>query len=275
MEKFRNYSRFTTTKYDEEIYKLDNMLDEYVDKLNHKDIELGKLYMTDDYMWKSEKITEGVSRYYSEYFGIKDINVKNQRMKKLLDDYLLGFVWVFEYYFNQHIITDTAISRWSYNYLRSPLLSQLYYHLRDSKNPNILLEYRARVYQSYMDTQSYFNNVEHLLYVSPCKQMLSSVPKEYHDFIKKDSRYYPDLDTSIQNIWKMRRNNDIDCRGVIFLNKCYLNTLGTRFSDKAFLDDVRAIKMSKETDKFAGRFIADKTLYENKYHDSIKLKDLK
>lgn len=274
-DKFRNYKEFSPTKYDEEIYKLDNMLDEYIDKLNHKDLDLGKLYMTGDYMWKSEKIVEGVKRYYAEYFAIKDINISNNKMKKLVEEYLIGFVWVFEYYFNQHIIADNAISEWSYNHLRSPLLSQIYYYLRNIDDKNILIKYRETVYKTYVNTQNYFNNIEHLLYVSPCREMIEVIPEEFRSFVKKDTKYYPDISSVIKNITKTRKNNEIDCRGVSFLNKCHLRTLVTKVPDKTFLNDIRKIKVSKDTEQLSGRSVIDKEKYDIIFHKPMPIGNVK
>ena len=54
-------SNLKINKYDEEIYKLDNMLDEYTNKLNAQSLDLG--YVSVDpktYIWKSENIEKGV-----------------------------------------------------------------------------------------------------------------------------------------------------------------------------------------------------------------------
>jgi 5'-3' exonuclease len=62
-------STVKVTKYDEEMYKFDNMLDEYVEKLSSQPMDLGKVYIDQKtYVWKAEKIEDSVENYYKDFF---------------------------------------------------------------------------------------------------------------------------------------------------------------------------------------------------------------
>ena len=208
------------TKYDEEIFKLDNMLDEYTRKLNAQNLNLG--YVTVDpksYVWKTESIEEGVKRYYHDFFGITDIKMKNPEMKRIVNEYIEGLVWVFDYYYN---IKDNKPSIWFYKYTHAPLLTQIYYYLKEQEDGYIMgLQKGLEKYE--VDEKDYFKPSEHLMYTSAITEYPEIIPKEYQGKINKIKII--DINKIANDIWKKESSDEIDCRGVLFLNKCHINEI--------------------------------------------------
>lgn len=264
--------KITITEYDKEVYKFENMLDEYQKKLNSSNLELGTIsvdYKT--YKWNAEKIEKGVLRYYNDFFGIKTLDIKNKKLNKLLYDYVLGLIWVFDYYYN--FSPDKYTSGWQYSYDRAPLLTQIYYYLRDNSNNNIIDEMQEYVDKSYIEKDKYFNPLEHLLYVSPKNVLLEIAPKEFHKLIKKENIF---LDTTKigRSIIKKHNNNVIDCRGVKFLTKCHINDSIVPFIvDNKFIKLLRSITLLPETIKLTGDTTLPKTNIIN-YGNVISLRKL-
>ena len=237
------------TPYDEELYKFDYMLDEYVKKLNSRSIDIG--YISVDpktYSFKTEKIIKGVKRYYKEYFDIDDINSK--KMVNITKTYLKGLVWVFEYYFNHHDIEyhrENADIMF-YPYSHAPLLKQIY-EILQRLNDDFLKNVSDKLEEKKVDRKSFFNTLEQMMYVTPVQIFTEMIPKEYKDFVKS-SGYYPNMNKVVDNIWNDVNNDEIDCRGVIFLTKCHLkvnNEIQDFDEDREFIKKLRSIELKPET----------------------------
>jgi len=225
------------------------MLDEYVKKLNSKSIDIG--YISVDpktYSFKTEKIIKGVQRYYKEYFDIDDINSK--KMVNVTKTYLKGLVWVFEYYFNHHDIEyhrENADIMF-YPYSHAPLLKQIYEILKRS-NKDFLKNISDKLEEQKVDRKLFFNTLEQMMYVTPVQIFTKMVPKEYKDFVES-SGYYPNMDELVNNIWNDVNNDEIDCRGIIFLTKCHLkinNDIQDFDEDRKFIEKLRSIELKPET----------------------------
>lgn len=245
--------KLTPTEYDREIYKFEHMLDEYQDKLNSHELELGKISL-DKYSltWKAEKIETGVKRYYNDFFNIKDIHHKNEHMEKLLQSYVKGLIWVFEYYFN-NFDPDKYTSVWTYSYLRAPLLTQIYYYMNDNKNnQNFIKNMTSEVNMSFIDKKHYFNPIEHLMYVSPKTVLFSLSPQIYHKMIK-ESKYFSDTDNIAKTIVQKSNSDVIDCRGAMFLNKCNVNeSILPKIIDTEFMKLIRSIDKDNNAKVLSG-----------------------
>jgi len=211
------------TKYDEEIFKLDNMLDEYIDKLNATSLNIG--FVTIDpksLVWKTEKIEKGVKRYYYDFFGINDISMNNPEMKKIINEYLEGLMWVYHYYFD--VSGSEKPSIWYYKYTHAPLLTQIHLFLKDQP-PNYLYKLLKGINKYEVDPKDYFKPKEHLMYTSPVLSYPNIIPEEYKD--KLDQLHLIDMNKIIDEIWTSESSDEIDCRGVLFLNKCHVNEIHT------------------------------------------------
>ena len=245
------------TKYDEEIYKFDNMLDKYQKKLLAYKLNLG--YISIDpktYTWKTAKIIDSVKKFYKDYFDITDISIKNNKMKKLIYEYIRGLLWVFNFYFNNFSEDDNRRfgDSWFYPYNYAPLMTQIYeYLLTTSELDNNFEEFK-------IPRKDYFNCLEHLMYVSPAPSLLNIIPEEYRNFAKTSS-FYPDLNEIVDSVINDNSTkNEIDCRGQLFLNKCHITKLhiNRNFNeDKKFINTLRQIPLSSETKKRKGSYKLD------------------
>ncbi len=263
LEKSLDYldPKIKITSYDEEIYKFDNMLDEYQKKLNAYALNLGYVSVDPNtYVWKTEKISNSVKKYYKRFFDIDDINVKNSKMKNLVQEYIDGLVWVFEFYFNDF---DEEKNRriadvWFYPFEYAPLFTQIYYFFKDNMHKKDFISSISKRLRKYkVDRPEYFNCLEHLMYVSPAPYVKEIIPKEYYNFAEK-SAFYPSIDEAVDNFWKNPMSSEeINCRGKIFLNKCHLEILkhDRNFEkDKVFIGNLRKIKLQPDTKERKGEY---------------------
>ena len=75
---------------EQEVYKLNFMLDEYYNKFNKEDnIKLGI----------PNNLESSKSKYYNFYFNKKE-------KKDIIKEYLEGLYWINEYYYNNRLCTD-------------------------------------------------------------------------------------------------------------------------------------------------------------------------
>lgn len=230
------------TKYDEEIFKLDNMLDEYAKKLNASLLDLG--YVSIDpktYVWKSEKIEKGVQRYYYEFFGINDINIKNPEMNKLLHEYIEGLLWVFNYYYDIDKNSNNMPDIWYYRYTHAPLITQLYYFLKN-QNGNYINKTMDNLHKYKVKLDRFFKPQEHLMYVSPFNSYKDIIPSQYNQ--TKNMINTINTNKIVEEIWNNNVSDEIDCRGVLFLNKCHINEIHTNDDIfKSWENDIKFIKL--------------------------------
>lgn len=223
------------TKYDEEMFKLDNMLDEYIDKLNATSLNIG--FVTIDpksFVWKTEKIEKGVNRYYYDFFGINDISMNNPEMRKIMNEYLEGLMWVYHYYFDVSGINKPSV--WYYKYTHAPLLTQIYSFLKDQPS-NYLYKLLTGLKKYEVDEKEYFEPSEHLMYTSPVLSYPDVIPDKYKN--KLDKLNLIDMNKIVDEIWTSNASDEIDCRGVHFLNKCHVNEIHT---NKDILDSYKGDK---------------------------------
>jgi 5'-3' exonuclease len=229
------------TAYDKEIYKFENMLDEYTQKLNAHSLNLGYVSVhPKSYIWKTEKIDRGVRRYYAEFFDINDINVTGKDMRELLDSYIEGLVWVFDYYYNKP--TKNKADTWFYKYTHAPLLTQLYMHLK-TQGDNYIMSMLDNIKQYKVPEEEFFKTLEHFMYVMPI--IPKFIPKEYRE-VKEDLN----IDKIVDDILEGNNNKIIDCRGAIFLTKCNLNIKESSWKeDKEFINKLRQVKLPPAIEK--------------------------
>ena len=220
LDRFKN---FKLTPYDEEKFKFDNLLDNYITKLNAKKLDIGKLYISlKDYSWKMESLETGINRYYREFFEIKNLENKEEivKLNDLLYQYLYGFIWIFEYYFNSYDNEEYEyVSSWYYKYEKAPLFKHLSKYLEDKKQ-NIITEIQKDIEHNKIKRKDFFNCIEQLLFVTPKEPLKYLVSTKYNDMLE-NPKYYVDLDKIIKEIMDNEYNEKIiDCRGVKHLDKC-------------------------------------------------------
>jgi len=271
-------SAFSQTEYDVELYQFSNMLDKYATKLNSTPLGLGFIQVDiKNYKFKSEPIDSSIKKYYNTYFGIVNTDTSSKKMNDLLQSYIKGLLWVFDYYFNNFSIEDNRSKAlvWFYKYKHSPLLQDIYKMLNTLSSDDIdkmLIEIRKKI----VPTSIYFSCIEHLMYVSCAPMILDIIPEELHLFAK--SKYYPNMNLIIDNIYNKDTNDMIDCKNAMFMSKCDLLFL---YPEKTFdedidgfLKDIRKIKLSQETKKRACIYKIDNNIYKHTFPKIIKLGDI-
>lgn len=255
---------FDITTYDKELYKFNNMLDQYKIILNAQKLNIGSISVDyDSYTFNIQNIDSGVKNYYSNFFDINDISFNNSNMTLLLDNYFTGLLWVFDYYFNHYdtLYHNSFVNVWFYPHTHAPLLTQLYNYIKIKQSSyfdDLFNTLNSHLINKIDDI--YFNSLEQLMFVTPNSILDDLAPKEYLPFIYNNN-FYPNLFSIVDNIWSdiLRSssvpNNSIDCRGVIFLTKCHLealNTLSDFSHDKKFINSLRNIDISFDTQQKTG-----------------------
>lgn len=221
--------------YEKDIYKFEHMLEEYQEKLN----------TTEENLLGNPNISDQENRnlYYKEFFK----NNKIQAMQNYLD----GLQWLLDYYFN-----GKTYHKWYYLYNRSPLIKDLYNYILNYKsdffnNSKQTLEKCCLIKKS-VDMLSPF---EQLLYITPFDRKLDYLEmfNEYSNLNKvkeivlnifKDHKgLYPDIESISKNVYESKSNNEIDCKGAFYLNKCILNVIhdSNMINEQEVKDTIRKV----------------------------------
>ena len=228
--------------YQKEVYKFENMLDEYYIKFNAQPLALTENKIRD---------------YYKYYFGVTLFENNGDFTKdanKLMHDYLEGMLWVFNYYFND----SSYINWWYYEHERAPLMRHFLMFLG-----KVDLEYFNNVFLNLdkyhvKNLENYFNPVEQLIYVSPMTdEIIKLLPLNYQNYIKSENldpflkTYFININKIVTRLWDDKVSKDIDCRGIIFFSKCLVKSITrpTSTDDKLFLKAIRKIKPTKISQK--------------------------
>ena len=226
--------------YLKELYRFDNMLDEYQKKFHAYKIDLSK---------------NKVNAYYSTYFGVKLFENGNKLSKdasQVMRDYLEGIMWVFQSYYNDR----SYINTWSYPHEKGPLLQHLVMYLDSIKQSEFDNLYQNLDRYHVKKLSTYFTPIEQLIYVSPMvDNILNLLPKNYREYIKSDKldpflkKYFIDIKKLADNLWKEPVSSDLDCRGIPYLNKCIVNSIHrtSESDDKLFLKAIRNVVPTQES----------------------------
>lgn len=224
--------------YKKEIYKFDNLLDEYHIKFNHQPLDLSKNKIPD---------------FYKEYFHTNLYDEKGNLSTdaaQVMYDYMEGLLWVFSYYFN-----DTSyVNQWYYKHERAPLMRHLFAYLK-----SIDLDFFKKTYKNLKNYQiddliTFFNPVEQLIYVSPMtEEVLKLLPLNYRQYLTSNKLdpflrdYFLDIHKETDKMWHEKIACDVDCRGIMFLQKCLIKPLtkNSTLQDKQFLKSLRKVPPNK------------------------------
>lgn len=224
--------------YQKEIYQFRNMLDQYYVKFNAQPLAL---------------IADRIETYYKDYFGIRLYSNNRQLTQEAADvmyDYLVGLVWVFDYYYND----PSHISHWYYHHERAPLIKHLSDFLDQIDIGDFLEIFQTLDQYHVKHLSNYFNPLEQLVYVSPLTPgVLKLLPPNYRDYLTSDNispflrNFFVDIRLIVDMLWNEKVSRDIDCRGIIFFNKCLIKSITkpTKEDDKQFLKAIRQIPQTE------------------------------
>lgn len=221
--------------YQKEVYQFENMLDQYYTKLNAEPLELSQ---------------NKIPAYYQKYFHVELSDSKSgltPEAKDVMEDYIQGMLWVFNYYFNDM----TYVNTWYYKHERAPLIMHILMYL-----DSIDLEYFNHIYEGLSkyqvpDLKTYFNPIEQLIYVSPMTEdIIKLLPLNYQEYILSDSldpflrNYFIDINDIANKLWSQTVSDDVDCHSIPYFNKCLIKSISkpTASDDKMFLRAIRKVK---------------------------------
>lgn len=220
--------------YEKELYKFDHMLDNYKTKFNAMPLELTE-----------NKIGE----YYKTYF---DTSVS--KSDSIMDDYLTGLLWVFQFYFND----KKYVSTYYYKHERAPLLRHLSAYLdKLSREEFVGITNNLDIYEV-KSLKKYFCPVYQLIYVSPMvPEIIALLPSNYRKEIKSKNlspflkKYFVDVDKIVNTLYKEPISSEIDCRSASYLNKCFMKSIHkpTKEDDEKFLHDIKQIPPSETSER--------------------------
>lgn len=223
-------------EYKKEIYKFDNMLDDYYIKFNAQPLNLSD---------------NEINAFYVKYFDTPiyknyETYELTNKAKKIMDDYLKGILWVLDYYYND----KTYLNTWFYPHEKAPLLGHfhLYINTLTQEKLNIIHDNlkQFRVHK----IKDFFNPIEQLIYVSPMTQnVLKMLPRSYRQYFTSNEidpylkAFFININVIVNRMWKDKISHDIDCHSIPYLNKCLIFSipkLSTQ-NDISFLNAIRNI----------------------------------
>lgn len=226
-------------EYEIEILSFDKMLDDYYIKFNAEPLDLRP---------------KNIGNYYQKYFSVKLYEQNNSLTNealKVMETYIEGILWVFNYYFNDR----SYISSWYYKYERAPLLQHLLMFL-NSIDQSVFDETFFNLNKYSIDNlNNYFNPIEQFIYVSPMTDInLNLLPSNYREFIENNKsikKYFVDIPSFTQRLWDEKISKEVDCHSIPYLNKCFVSELKkfTHNEDMEFLKILRQVKKNKKSSK--------------------------
>ena len=191
---------------DKEIYLINNKLDRYHSLFN----PINEFYNN---ILRTRRIDNNY--YYQKYFESTD-------EKQVVNSYLKGFKWVFQYYFTRNNLDET----WHYPYFKSPLFNSIvkyYYPSAIDYNP------KSKI----LDIKP----IEQLLYITPIRLSDLSKPNLYsmfvdlndsdfirkvRQFIEKNPNFFYNLDEIYYSVNTGSLNKNLfDCSSSSFISKCH------------------------------------------------------
>lgn len=248
-EKFKKQT--FTTIYDREVFRLDNMLDEYTKYFHAGLTDIGKVAITHNKLF-IEPLNTVIKKYYDKKFPT------SSRIKTIVHKYIEGLVWVFNYYYNGYDANSPNL--WYYEYDHAPLLKSIVKYFIGSE--------KFTQYDYDTNFKLYFNPFEHFIYVSPMR--LISLPS----YIKKFAKFTPNIGTNIKK--EILSGKLINCDNAIYLTKCHVTIfareswIDSHKNDIKFLGNLRKVKFDHNISKLIGDSSDNKIFIAN-YSDIVPL----
>lgn len=213
-----------------ELYSLDNLLNNNITRwremFNNSDT-IGEV----SYDTKTKKYTKNIIGDDEQKYN--EIYFPNMNIDDVSKNYLDGFNWVFDFYFNKNDskINYDNVSMWYYKYSRAPLLTTLNKYI----NANF---YLFNGETALVKRENFLDKHEHYVYTTP-KNIL-------------DEELYADANTDeaeeVNDVY-----DNIDCTRKKFLSKCYY------YIEKYPNLDPKKIKQIEQYEKFKN-YLADTTI---------------
>jgi 5'-3' exonuclease len=233
------HNDMNTSQYDIELYKLDKKMDQYKNIGFDIDNKIGIIelkYKNSEYKIYTDKdINIKKKNYYESIMQCQT----DEMIKYVCKEYIKGFFWVIDYYFNKNNRTENInnISIWYYRYNHAPYFNELSSYLNSIHNKNNELN---KIFQSisninndnFVRASEFMNSFEQYLYITP---NIKNIPETYKEILT-DNNIFID----INEISKQILNGDntmFDSYNTKFLNKG--NIIGLKNCDyKYFMEKI-------------------------------------
>jgi len=233
------------TQYDIEIYKLEKRMDSYKDLGIDTENKIGITelkYKNSEYKIYTDKYIDDKKKFYYE----KVMNCYTpEAINYICKDYIKGFFWVIDYYFNKNNrnININNISIWNYKYDHVPYFNELRIYINSVYNKNNEFN---KLFQSvsdinndtYVKATDFMNSFEQYLFITPnIKKM--NIPEIYKNIINDDNIFI-DINEIINKI-STGDKTLFDTYNVKFLNKG--NIIGLKNCDyKYYMNKVSSLR---------------------------------
>lgn len=233
------HAKMLLTDLDIELMRLEKKIGKYSLKFNAEKSNLGKMqivYDNERYQIEYPDYYENILEFYKKNFGIvgdstkvsyKFENNELVQLNNIIDEYLQGIMWVFDFYFNKNNQQNNAIfvSGWFYSHHRAPLLTDIVKRLKLFKSDKAYIDYMEnlrKTVQLLINRENYINAEEQLMYSSPAEYLLKKMPYRA-EIINAYPEIFVKLSHIVNKISENKSNSDvIDCTRISYLNKCNL-----------------------------------------------------
>jgi hypothetical protein len=227
------HPKMNINDYDKEIYKLEKRMDKYKNigiddnnKMGYCELK----YKESEYKIHVDKDIENKKKFFYD----KILNCStNEEINVLCKEYLRGFFWTIDFYFNKNNrhININNISIWYYKYDHSPYFKEISDFINNLNSRNhdlnkLFYSINDTTTSYYVKSSQFLNRFEQYIYITP-KCLHSDVPEIYKQVIN-ESEIFLDINDIIKRILNGEKNL-LDTYNAKFINKG--NIVGLRNCD--------------------------------------------
>lgn len=225
-----SHPKIAISSYDIDIYKFDKKIDQYQNISLEIDEKIGLV----DLKYKDNEYKIHTDRNIiikKDFFYANILQLKENEINLFIEEYLRGFLWVIDFYFNKtnRLVNINNISIWSYTYTHSPYFKEISKYLTSTSN---IFGVFTKLFRNisdingdyYVSSSHYINTFEQYLYITPKHILKNNVPEIYKDILV-DEIIFTNIDPFYEKI-KNGEKNLIETYDVKSLNKA--NIIGFR-----------------------------------------------
>ena len=161
-----------------------------------------------------------MKRYQYKFLGVSNTEIKN-----IVENYLQGISWVFDYYTNSNkMYYSEYISTWAYKYDRAPFINHISNHTNTISKHKINELFENVYNKSLVSTKKYINKQLHRLYIYPLDRSIVN---------KIEDTYKPSFPDMIYNVSETIKHKKMyfDCRLSPYFSKCLFKSKKLSFDE--------------------------------------------
>ncbi len=200
-----SHPKISISSYDIDIYKFDKKMDQYKNISLEMDEKIGLV----DLKYKDNEYKIHTDRNIiikKDFFYTNILQLKDNEINSLIEEYLRGFLWVIDFYFNKtnRLVNINNISIWSYTYTHAPYFKEISKYLTSTHN---IFGVLTRLFRNVSDINSeyyvspshYINTFEQYVYITPKHILKNNIPEIYKDILI-DEAIFTEIDTFYEKI---------------------------------------------------------------------------